>query len=474
MNSRQFRNQPSIRIRRRDTAAVAALGATVVAMLWLFGELAFVQAFFAIATIAALSVIYYLTVSTSLKTGASALSAVGRAAAMDEHAGSIASPSELTAQSLLASLPIPVLVIASSGKVESANLAAREFLGLGGDVGHLSSVLRQPQVLEAVSAALRGEAVEPVEYSAMAPVESHVRAFIAPLADQPGQAPARRAMLVLTDETSIKRADRMRADFLANASHELRTPLASLAGFIETLMGHAKDDAEARDRFLSIMFDQTERMRRLINDLLSLSRVEMDEHVPPVSIIDPAGVVDDVISFLRPQIEDKSITVESHVDAAAEVIGDRDQITEVVLNLTENAIKYGGDGASVAISVTGVVSRDDAERPPRVLGQAASRLTLAAPAHDPAARFVAIRVRDAGKGIERRDLPRLAERFFRVDGQKSGPKEGTGLGLAIVKHIINRHRGGFTVESAPGVGSVFSIFLPAALSEAVEDETSAE
>ena len=138
LNSRQFRNQPSIRIRRRDTAAVAALGATVVAMLWLFGELAFVQAFFAIATIAALSVIYYLTVSTSLKAGASALSAVGRAAAMDEHAGSIASPSELTAQSLLASLPIPVLVIASSGKVESANLAAREFLGLEGDVGHLS------------------------------------------------------------------------------------------------------------------------------------------------------------------------------------------------------------------------------------------------------------------------------------------------------------------------------------------------
>ncbi|MEC9251121.1 MAG: ATP-binding protein [Pseudomonadota bacterium] len=459
MSSRQFRNQPFIRIRRRDTAAVASLGGTVVALLWLFGELAFVQAFVAIATIAALSVIYYLTVSTSLNPAT--------LAAAEERASDAVVPApasdetSLTAHALLSSLPVPVLLIASSGKVEDANPAAREFLGLGNEAGHLSSVLRQPQVLEAVSLALRGETVDPVEYSNMAPVESHVRAFIAPLGGGGVAAAERRAMLVLTDETSIKRADRMRADFLANASHELRTPLASLAGFIETLMGHAKNDPEARDRFLSIMFDQTERMQRLINDLLSLSRVEMDEHVPPVTTIDPHSIVEDVVSFLRPQIEKKGIEVQQVLGAKATVIGDRDQITEVVQNLVENAIKYAGADASICVSVAGPVARDDAERPALILGETASRLTLAAPAQEVDAQFVTIRVQDSGKGIERRDLPRLSERFFRVDGQKSGPKEGTGLGLAIVKHIVNRHRGGFTVESAPEIGSVFSIFLPA-------------
>ena len=458
MSSRLNRHPPSTRMRRRDTAAVAALGCGVVLLLWLFGELAFVQAFVAIATISALSVFYYLTVITSLPPQVDL--------SYDDESDDFAAPAPelnlpgLTAQDLLYSLPIPVMVIAGSGKVEDANPAAREFLGLGAEVGHLSGVLRQPEVLEAVSAALRGDVVPPVEYSSMAPVESHVRAFIAPLGETDTTDAERRAMLVLTDETSIKRADRMRADFLANASHELRTPLASLAGFIETLMGHAKDDPEARDRFLTIMFDQTERMRRLINDLLSLSRVEMDEHVAPVTTVDPCVVVEDVVSFLRPQIEKQNITIEQDLDGSVSAIADRDQLTEVVQNLIENAIKYSGDAAKLEISVTGALPRDAAERPPLSLGGGASRLTLAAPKIEANTRYLAIRVRDSGQGIQRRDLPRLSERFFRVDGQKSGPKEGTGLGLAIVKHIVNRHRGGFTVESAPGVGSVFSIFLP--------------
>ena len=467
MSSRLRRNQPSIRIRRRDTAAVAALGAGVVLLLWLFGELAFVQAFVAIATITALSVIYYLTVSTSLPPQVDLSHEDGGDDAGD--GGKDGAPG-LTARDLLYSLPIPVIVIAGSGKVEDANPEARKFLGLGNDVVHLSGVLRQPEILEAVSSALRGESVQPVEYSTMAPVESHVRAFIAPLGQGDASDSERRAMLVLTDETSIKRADRMRADFLANASHELRTPLASLAGFIETLMGHAKDDPDARDRFLSIMFDQTERMQRLINDLLSLSRVEMDEHVAPVGTVEPSVVVEDVISFLRPQIDKQNITVDQSLDRAARAIADRDQLTEVVQNLVENAIKYGGQDARIGVTVTGAVSRDEAERPPLGLGQGSSRLTLAAPKVEADSQYVAIRVQDDGKGIQRRDLPRLSERFYRVDGQKSGPKEGTGLGLAIVKHIVNRHRGGFTVESAPGVGSVFSIFLPVDTASVVEPE----
>lgn len=443
--------QPSIRIRRRDTAAVAALGSVVLLLFWMFGELGFLETLVAITTIAALSVFYYLTVSTTLNPAPPAARPVAAPARADAGA---------SAQRMLESLPIPVLLIGTAGRIEMANPAAREFLGLGSVAGHLSAVLRQPQVLEAVSAALRGQVVDPVEYSLMAPVESHVRAFVAPLAADGDPAMPWRAMLVLSDETSIKRADRMRADFLANASHELRTPLASLAGFIETLRGHAKDDPDARERFLSIMYDQTERMQRLINDLLSLSRVEMDEHVPPGGEADLVGLIEDVAAVLRPQLDEKSVALDIAAPESAVAVGDRDQLTEVVLNLIENAIKYSPDGATVGIEVAGPLSRDAAERPPLQLGEASSRLTLAAPSTEPGERYVVLRVRDGGKGIERRNLPRLSERFYRVDGQKSGPKEGTGLGLAIVKHIVNRHRGGFTVESAPGQGSVFSVFLP--------------
>ncbi|WP_291841805.1 ATP-binding protein [Maricaulis sp.] len=453
MSNKNDSEAPLIRIRRRDTAAVAGLGSMVLVLFWMFGELGLLETVVAITTIAALSTFYYLTVRTALNPLPDPASHRGQ--------DSGASGSSANAQLMLESLPIPVLLVGSGGRIEIANPAAREFLGLGPVTGHLSSVLRQPQVLEAVSAALRGHAVEPVEYSMMAPVESHVRAFVAPVAAPEDPALPWRAMLVLSDETSIKRADRMRADFLANASHELRTPLASLAGFIETLRGHAKDDPDARDRFLAIMFDQTERMQRLINDLLSLSRVEMDEHVPPSGTADMAAIIDDVVDVLRPQIAEKSIRLEVNAEPAV-AVGERDQLLEVVMNLVENAIKYSESGSTVTLQLCTGLTRDQAERPGLVLGDAASRLTLAGPSSEAGDRFLAVRVRDAGKGIERGNLPRLSERFYRVDGQKSGPKEGTGLGLAIVKHIVNRHRGGFTVESLPGTGSVFSVFLPVA------------
>lgn len=451
--------QPSIRIRRRDTAAVAALGSTVLLLLWIFGELGFVQTIVAVATVGALSVFYYLTVSTTLNPHL--------AAAVE------AEPEELPADTvpadaMLLSLPIPILMIGAGGRIETANPAAREFLGLGSSSGNLSAVLRQPQVLEAVSSALRGVAVNPVEYSNLAPVESHVRAFVAPLQIESDVVLPWRAMLVLTDETSIKRADRMRADFLANASHELRTPLASLAGFIETLRGHAREDEEARERFLGIMYDQTERMQRLINDLLSLSRIEMDEHVLPSGEADISAVAEDVIDVLRPQLNAKSIELDAQIAAGAVATGDRDQLTEVLVNLIENAIKYSPSATRISLDVLAGAPREEAEKRELTLEGESSRLSLAMPPSDPGERYVVVRVRDRGKGIERANLPRLSERFYRVDGQKSGPKEGTGLGLAIVKHIINRHRGGFTVESSPGHGSIFSVFLPVARERVTE------
>jgi two-component system phosphate regulon sensor histidine kinase PhoR len=451
------------RIRRRDTVAVAGLGGVVLAVLAFNGVLTLVEALVASFSMFVLSAIYHLTASTTLSPARTE-----EAQAAPPTPGEPAPDPDVVNHSMLERLPIPVLLIGPGGRIEKANPAARDFLGLGSARGHLSAALRQPRVLEAVSAALRGETAEPVEYSMLAPIESHVRAFVSPLRVEEAGAFPWRAMLVLADETSIKRAERMRADFLANASHELRTPLASLAGFIETLTGHAKDDAGAREKFLAIMQDQTERMRRLIDDLLSLSRVEMDEHLPPDGVVDMASLAHDTLGALRPQLDAKSIEADVAADGPARAVGDRDQLTEVLQNLVENAIKYSAPGSAILLDVKGEQRRDQVEVGPLSLGEDASRLALASPPTNLPGAFVAVSVRDQGQGIDRRDLPRLSERFFRVDGQKSGPREGTGLGLAIVKHIINRHRGGFVVESALGEGSVFTVSLPCAPEQTVQ------
>ncbi len=436
--------------RRRDVALTALLGIAVLLVLVFSGELS-VGAFLAGAlAIASLAVVYFLIAVSATEPGPVPQVVIPRR-----------EDSPDTADAMIERLPIPVLLIGPGGRIEQANPAARAFLGLGSDRGLLSTVLRQPRVLEAVSAALRGEPGETVEYSTVAPLESHVRAFIEPIRlDMAGPMPFR-AMMVLADETSSKRAERMRADFLANASHELRTPLASLSGFIETLSGPAKDDEDARERFLGIMQVQTDRMRRLINDLLSLSRVEMNEHVAPTGEIDLSNLVLEVVESLKPVAANRSITLDTNRCAeATRVHGDRDQLFEVIENLIGNAIKYSSDSSEVCVCVFNGRTRDAAEQSADRLTPASGRLTLISPVLDSDQRYAVVRVRDRGAGIERRYLPRLAERFFRVDGQKSGPKSGTGLGLAIVKHIVNRHRGGFSVESAPGVGSVFSTFFP--------------
>lgn len=438
------------RPRRRDIALTAGLGVGVLAVLGLSGELSG-PAFFASAlAVSALAGVYYFTALSATEPAPRPSAALATRDVEGE-----------ASEAMLERLSIPVLLIGPGGRIERANPAARAFLGLGAERGLLSTVLRQPRVLESVSAALRGEKGATVEYSTLAPLESHVRAFVEPIRlPVPGPMPFR-AMLVLSDDTSSKRAERMRADFLANASHELRTPLASLSGFIETLTGPARDDEEARDRFLTIMRVQTERMRRLIDDLLSLSRVEMNEHMAPTGAVDLNRLVSEVTEALHPVIEARGLTLTLNLhDGDAPVKGDRDQIYEVVENLVENAVKYSGDDANICLCVYYGRTRDGSEHLAERLDPESGRLTIAAPALDPDARYGVVRVTDRGAGIERRYLPRLSERFFRVDGQKSGPTSGTGLGLAIVKHIVSRHRGGFTVESAPGKGSVFTVFFP--------------
>jgi two-component system phosphate regulon sensor histidine kinase PhoR len=267
-------------------------------------------------------------------------------------------------------------------------------------------------------------------------VERHYQAYVSRTAQAP-----KLTALVLHDLTAVKRAEEARADFIANASHELRTPLAAVSGFIDTLRGHAKDDPEAREKFLGIMSDEASRMRRLINDLLSLTRIELNEHVPPSGVVDVVGVVRDAAAALSPlaEADDVSIAVEAAQNIPA-VTGDRDELIQLFQNLIQNAIKYGKAGGHVRVGV-GV-------SPTSVPGRHGS----------PA--LVSVAVQDDGEGIPRESIPRLTERFYRVDVKRSRERGGTGLGLAIVKHIVNRHQGRLQIESQPGEGSTFTVLLP--------------
>jgi two-component system phosphate regulon sensor histidine kinase PhoR len=276
---------------------------------------------------------------------------------------------------------------------------------------------------------------EKVEFFERIPVDRWFEAFVTPM--EPVGAGGRTVLLLsFHDLTPIRRVEDMRADFVANASHELRTPLASLSGFIETLQGPAKNDAAARERFLGIMEQQAKRMARLIDDLLSLSRIELNAHVRPDKPVDIASAVRQVVDGLQTLARDRGveITVDAPVDPLV-VAGDRDELVRVLENLVENALKYGGSGKRVEIVVAR--TQDEKGRPEALVA-----------------------VRDFGPGIAAEHLPRLTERFYRVDVAGSRAQGGTGLGLALVKHILNRHRGRLSIDSKAGQGATFTIRVP--------------
>lgn len=364
----------------------------------------------------------------------------------------------------LEALPYPLMVVAAGdeedpagGVVVFANRAAEQALRVSADGSPLVTAVRIPQVLEVADEALAGRIAAEAVYETAGAQPRFLRALARPLPDSADG--ARLALLLVMDETDARRNERMKSDFLANASHELRTPLASLTGFIETLRGHARDDEAARAKFLEIMAVQADRMSRLVADLMSLSRIELNEHIPPTDTTDLSMATMDVIDALGPQALAAGVTVNPVLPprGAAVVLGDRDQILQVVQNLVDNGMKYAGKGGSVTVEVLGgqtaaqaVTARDE--------GTAClSLLTPDRPQGD----YVLVRVKDTGPGIAREHLPRLTERFYRVEGQKSGERLGTGLGLAIVKHIMNRHRGGLAVETAKGSGAAFLAYFPA-------------
>ena len=339
----------------------------------------------------------------------------------------------MTEQAIVQRLPDPLIVLAADRSVRRTNTAAQSIFG-----EEMAAVLRHPGLRAAIDRAIAQGEVQAAELSLPVPVSREVYATVmalrSPLAD------GGRIVAVLSDRTRERAVERMRADFVANASHELRTPLASLIGFIETLQGPAADDPPAQTRFLAIMAEQAQRMNRLIDDLLSLSRIELTEHQSPADRVDICGLIDRQLAAFEPQVRARRIALLVDRPAGAiKVMGDEDQLGQVMQNLLDNAVKYGRDGGTVRLVVQ--VAAPDGRWPARP--------------------GVTIAVIDDGAGIPRAHIPRLTERFYRADKGRSRQVGGTGLGLAIVKHIVIRHRGQMHIDSTEGVGTAVTIWLPA-------------
>ncbi len=342
-------------------------------------------------------------------------------------------------KNLVGCLPDPCFLLQPDGEIVFQNGPAREIVGEHGEGESIYSLLRAPEVQDAIGRTADTGDPSHVQYFERVPTDRLLAVHVAQLAGhrdkEEGEAPL---IMILHDLTQQHRLDRMRTDFIANASHELRTPLASLIGFIDTLRGPARNDTKAREKFLAIMETQAARMSRLIDDLLSLSRIEMNVNIRPSDSVDLAGVAGHVLDSLKPIAEERGVALrfERGGDPAL-VLGYRDELVQVVQNLVENAIKYGEDGGRVEVGLRQVASSGGPDR-------------------------VLLDVRDFGPGIAPEHVPRLTERFYRVDAASSREKGGTGLGLAIVKHILNRHKGTLKIDSVPDEGSVFTVALDAA------------
>jgi two-component system phosphate regulon sensor histidine kinase PhoR len=370
---------------------------------------------------------------TALITGAEA----GKANS-EESAASSDSTTDTLLETLIGGLPDPVVALDWTGRIAAFNAQA-SVVAPALRRGELASIaFRMPEVVEAIRRV--GESGEPqrVEFYERIPVDRWFEVIVMPANLQRPSPPGPPDMMLMTfhDLTPLRRVEEMRADFVANASHELRTPLAALSGFIETLQGPAREDAPARERFLKIMQAQATRMARLIDDLLSLSRIELSAHLRPATPVDVVPMVCLVADSLETLARDRDVKILLQPQTEPLVVlGDRDELIRVFENLVENALKYGASGKRVEINFS--------------RGEMPDGL--------PEAR---VAVRDYGPGIAPEHLPRLTERFYRVDVADSRAQGGTGLGLALAKHILNRHRGRLSITSTPGQGATFTVHLP--------------
>ena len=415
--------------RLRRIRLVAGAAAIVLGGLWAIGVLPLVPALAGFALIAASALI-----------GAASATAERQAVAQDER--QILRARDALIESVLSGLPDPVVALDRHGEVVALNARANVIAPALRRGEPVSLGMRNPEVLDAIRRASASGDVQRVEFFVRVPVERWYEAIATPITLAYASAPP--AALVLTtfhDLTPLRRVEEMRADFVANASHELRTPLAALSGFIDTLRGPAREDAAARERFLSIMEVQATRMARLIDDLLSLSRIELNAHLRPDKEVDLVAIARQVVDGLQTLARDRGVDVAMATPAdRLIVLGDRDELLRVFENLVENALKYAASGKRVDIA-------------------------LSAGEGTAGGREARVAVRDYGPGIAPDHLPRLTERFYRVDVSESRAQGGTGLGLALVKHILNRHGGRLTIESVLGQGATFIVHLPLPKSE---------
>lgn len=331
----------------------------------------------------------------------------------------------------------PAIVVDEGRRLVEANKLAYKTFPIANLGGDLALSMRHPSLLDAVATALAGEPATTTIMTFETPIfrvfEVHTKSLAV---ETPGKA---RILCLFRDITQWRRADRMRRDFVANVSHELRSPLSSLIGFIETLAGPAKDDPDAQSHFLKIMGREAERMARLVDDLLSLSRVEAGEHIPPSGAADISEIVRDIVSAIKPTATDKGMEISVNLpEDLTPAIGQKDELVQVFRNLLDNAVKYGKDGTSVVVEGVAQVRIPDVGDP-----------------------GVKIAITNQGDTIDAMHIPRLTERFYRIDKGRSRDLGGTGLGLAIVKHIVNRHRGRLTIESDAQRGNCFTVYLPA-------------
>lgn len=355
---------------------------------------------------------------------------------------------------LLDGIPVAMLAVDREARTIGANRQAEGLFGVGLLDRPFVTVVRHPAVVHAVEWVLDPERHNPppIDPSLPEPPEwvASMRCTLAAdgrnIAAEVTVSPlppsiGRGALIAIVDQSIAEEAEHMRRDFVANVSHELKTPLTAMMGFIETLRGPARHDATARDRFLDIMEREASRMNRLVHDLLSLTRVQSEERRRPSGEVELPSLLQGVLATLQPAAEAAGVELESKgLEGSLKLPGDPDQLIQVFQNLIENAIKYGGSGELVRVSL--------------------SRIEYEALLRGPG---WAVCIEDFGDGIEEMHLPRLTERFYRIDTHRSREQGGTGLGLAIVKHIINRHRGRLRIESVKGEGSMFTVILPETL-----------
>jgi two-component system, OmpR family, phosphate regulon sensor histidine kinase PhoR len=408
------------RLKRMRLPAAAAL---VFAGLWALGALTAAPALAGFVLIAATALLEQGTREPAL-------------AARRQDEGPASRAGNAWLEAVLAGLPDPVIALDRGEQVVALNSQASALAPALRRNEPISLGLRVPEVLEVIRRARARRSPQRVEFFQRVPLERWYEVAAIPLPPPEGRPAAELVLLTFHDLTPLRRVEEMRADFIANASHELRTPLAALSGFIDTLQGPARDDIAARERFLAIMQTQAERMARLIDDLLSLSRIELNAHLRPDKAIDLVAIVRQVADGLHSLANDRAVEIKiSGPSSPLIVLGERDELLRAFENLVENALKYAASGKRVEIEL--------------------ARAGTTGGKHE-----ARIAVRDHGPGIAPEHLPRLTERFYRVDVAESRAQGGTGLGLALVKHILHRHGGRLTIESTPGRGATFTACLP--------------